>query len=130
MNDRNPQFDHLPEDLIARLRALDRSQPVIDPRTDRAILARAQTYFAVRGERLASPRRKRWAMTFAAAVVAAAFLVVRPIDLFGPHDPDDIDGSGRVDILDAFALARAQRNDERIDTLATRVVSLTPRSLR
>jgi len=131
MNDQNRQFDQLPEELVARLRALDRSRPIVDPRTDRAIVAQAQAHFAARVERFSHVRRKRWAMTFAAAAaLAVAFLVVRPFDRFGLADPDDIDGSGQVDILDAFALARAQADDERIATLAARVVSLAPRSRR
>jgi hypothetical protein len=65
----------------------------------------------------------------AAAAILAAVLVLRPID--APRSPDDVDGSGRVDILDAFALARLRAaqgdsaaSQERIDMLAERVVAL------
>jgi hypothetical protein len=55
---------------------------------------------------------------------------VRPFDSVSVAD--DVDGSGRVDILDAFALARLQAagdagiGDDRIEALAARVVSLGP----
>jgi hypothetical protein len=47
---------------------------------------------------------------------------------------DDVDGSGQVDVLDAFALARrnAEHPDSaariRIEALLARIVSLTPTS--
>lgn len=86
------------------------------------------------GVRSRRPRRKpaRWAAgAVAAAVVLAAFIVVRPLDRFGPYDPDDIDRSGRVDILDAFALARMRADgapigEAEIDTIAARAVALEP----
>lgn len=75
----------------------------------------------------------RWAAgVAAAAVVLAAFLIVQPVPRLGPFDPDDIDRSGRVDILDAFALARMRAEGgpvtaAEIDALAMRVVALEPR---
>jgi hypothetical protein len=75
---------------------------------------------------------RRWAVTAAAAAVLVALLVVRPVGELGraPLVADDFDGSGRVDILDAFALARSRAADPArisqadIDALATRIVSL------
>jgi len=89
----------------------------------------------------ASPRRTRpdagrstrWAAgAAAAAMLLAALLVVRPLGLLTSYDPDDIDRSGRVDILDAFALARmradgAPISEMQIDEIAARVVALEPR---
>jgi len=95
----------------------------------------AAVHFATRsgGARRASTRR--WAIPAAAAAAAVliAVLVNRPLDEVGTdarHAADDVDGSGRVDILDAFALARARGADParvtqgEIDTLAARIVSL------
>ena len=42
---------------------------------------------------------------------------------------DDVDGSGRVDILDALALARAGAAQSQVDSLAERVVSLRHNAL-
>ncbi|MGH7337603.1 MAG: hypothetical protein ACREI7_08500 [Myxococcota bacterium] len=59
----------------------------------------------------------------------------RPLDEVGTDARlagDDVDGSGRVDILDAFALARARAADParvaqgEVDALAGRIVSLRP----
>jgi hypothetical protein len=133
MNEPNRQFDELPDEIVIGLRRIDRSQPIVDPRTDRAVLAQAQEYFAARPERRSIAGRGRWAVALsAAAMIVVAFLVVRPIDQLGiVSGRDDVDGSGRVDILDAFALARLRDANAgsvsaaRIDALAERVVSLS-----
>ncbi|HJR70714.1 MAG TPA: hypothetical protein VKA43_11780 [Gammaproteobacteria bacterium] len=134
MDDRDQELETLPQALVSRLKASDRAQPIVDPRTDRAVLDAARAYFAQRPVAAARYRR-RFAMPLgAAAAVLLAVLVVRS---FGPEPvalADDVDGSGRVDILDAFALARAARDDAsgvaaaRIEELGYRVVALdTPR---
>lgn len=78
-------------------------------------------------------RRRRLSYAAAAAVALVAFFIVRPFDQNGLAPvplANDIDGSGRVDILDAFALARTRASDpgsvsdERIDELLRQVVSL------
>src|SRR5690606_34714823 len=124
-----------------------------DPEVDAAVLSEARAYFGASAARGAEtprrwrtaaeaararprrPRRKpgRWAAGFAAAaVVLAALLVVGPLDRFSRYDPADIDRSGRVDILDAFALARmraggAPIGEAEIDAIAARAVALEPR---
>ncbi|HZF28752.1 MAG TPA: hypothetical protein VE907_06525 [Gammaproteobacteria bacterium] len=122
----------LPAAIVARLARADSALPIVAPRGDEAVLAAARAQFASRAPRAAA-RRSRWAVPLgaAAAAILAALLVVRPFDV--PGSADDVDGSGRVDILDAFALARlrAARGDaaatqERIDALAERVVTLVP----
>jgi hypothetical protein len=127
MQDEDPQFDRLPDELVARLKELDRSRPIVDPRTDRAILDRARATFASRPERSARTRRWRAPLAAAAAIVLAV-LLVQPMREFG-RDANDVDGSGRVDVLDAFALARAG-DYERSADLAAQIVALTPRSGR
>lgn len=122
----------LPPAIASRLRRLDRSQPIVDPRTDRAVLDAAHRHFGARPVS-SRTRRARWAMPFGA--VAAALLVAVLVQPFGPFAPqamrDDIDGSGRVDILDVLALARMRASGDvsgvteaRIEELAYRIVAL------
>ncbi|HLF12028.1 MAG TPA: hypothetical protein VJA26_12510 [Gammaproteobacteria bacterium] len=133
MDEQDRQFDQLPDEIVTRLRRSDRSQPIVDPRTDRAVLEQARAYFAARPERRSIAGRRPWAVGLAAAaMIVVALLVVRPIDQLGFFGGrDDVDGSGRVDILDAFALARLRAADAdsvsaaRIDALAERVVALS-----
>lgn len=130
MDDRDQELETLPPALVSRLRARERAQPIVDPRTDRAVLEAARTYFEARPASAARQRR-RFAIPLGAA--AAALLAVIAVLWFGPEPAvlaDDVDGSGRVDILDAFALARAARDDAsgvaaaRVEELAYRVVAL------
>jgi hypothetical protein len=125
--------ESLPPAILARLRRLDRAQPIVDPRTDRAVLDAAQAHFRGRSARFA---RRRWAVPFAAAAtLVLAAILLRPLVLEAPRD--DVDGSGRVDILDVLALARARAErgdaagvtDAAIEELAYRIVALdSPRS--
>jgi hypothetical protein len=123
MHDPEPQFEELPDALVARLERADRSQAIVDPRTDRAVIDDARRYFLTARPRRARKPVIRWALPLAAAAtVLAAVLLVRP---FGSQRlADDVDGSGRVDVLDAFALARSQASQESVDALAARIVSL------
>lgn len=126
MHDSDPLFEDLPDSIAAHLERLDRASAIVDPRTDRAVVDEARRYFlAARPRRAARMPAPRWALPLAAAAaLLVAVLVVQP---FGSlRAPDDVDGSGRVDILDAFALARAQADQKRIDALAARIVSLGP----
>ena len=124
----------LPPAIVARLRRLDRSQPIVDPGTDRTVLDAANAYFRARPARVA---RRRWVVPFAAAAtLLLAAILVRPLVFDTASARDDVDGSGRVDILDVLALARvrAERGDAAgvteasIDELAYRIVALDSRS--
>ena len=126
------QPETLPPSIASRLRALDRAQPIVDPRTDRAVLESARRYFQSRPVST-RPRRARWSLPLgAAAAVLLAAVVMRPFVLNGPPAADDVDGSGRVDVLDVLALARMRAaagdasgvTDARIDELAYRIVML------
>lgn len=126
MSDQEPQLDDLPEALVARLRAADRAQPIVDPRTDHAVLDSARRYFGVRPPSYGLARAKRLVPAAAAAVLLVALLVMQPVERFVRH-PDDVDRSGSVDILDAFALARTAGDSERAAALAARIVALRER---
>ena len=128
----------LPPAIVSRLRRLDRSQPIVDPRTDRAVLEAARRHFAARPV-AARARRARWALPLGAvAAVLLAAVLVRPLVFDGaPPARDDVDGSGRVDMLDVLALARMRAagdaagvTEARIEELAYRIVAIdAPRSL-
>ena len=123
MHDSEPEFQKLPDALVARLERADGLQPIVDPRTDRVVIEGARSYFAAARPRRARRPVMRWALPLAAAAaLLVAVLVLRPLGL--QRSADDIDGSGRVDILDAFALARSQADQETVDALAARIVSL------
>ena len=124
------QPETLPPAIASRLRRLDRAEAIFDPRSDRAVLEAARSYFAARPA--APARRSRWALPLgAAAAVLLAAVLVRPL-VFHTPSADDVDGSGRVDVLDVLALARLRAaggdasgiTDTRIEELAYRIVAL------
>src|SRR5262245_36229761 len=109
-----PQFDQAPPGLVRALRELDRTrEPVFIPRElDRSILAQARAHLEPAPR--PGPRAFRWFLPWLAAGTAAILLACLalsgwPSRLFGPSDQAqaDLDGNGRIDILDAFLLARA-----------------------
>jgi hypothetical protein len=138
MNDNDQNDEHLPDAIVERLRARDRNVTFLTPRVDAAIERAAAEQFARRGAK--GFRHARWALPAAAAAALLAAIVV--IKLGGDVEPaaplvaDDVDGSGQVDILDAFALARAHAGageaspaeQPDVARLAARVVALTPRA--
>ena len=134
MDPNTEQPDTLPPAIASRLRALDRAQPIVDPRTDRAVLEAASKYFAARPA-TARARPLRWTLPLgAAAAVLLAAVLMRPL-VFDAPSADDVDGSGSVDVLDVLALARmrAARGDAsgiteaRVEELAYRIVALDSR---
>ena len=166
MNTNNDAID-LPDDLIEGLARLDGNVTVLTPAVDRRVAEAARAQFADRPRatdrsgladrrRTAAipPRRwpgsRRWAMagTLAASLMVG-LLLVRTQYVVQPNLPPaastaadllaqgDIDGSGTVDILDAFALARMDGNgpealpQSEIDALVSRIVALdrSPRTL-
>ena len=131
MDPTTEQPETLPAAIASRLRALDRGQPIVDPRTDRAVLEAARAYFDGRPA-AARARRSRWAIPLgAAAAVLLAAVLMRPL-VFQPPSADDVDGSGSVDVLDVLALARMRAaagdasdiTEARIEELAYRIVAL------
>ncbi|MCP4594038.1 MAG: hypothetical protein GY842_25170 [bacterium] len=105
-----------PQRLAGDLRGLYRTEVPIPPEIDAAIASTARQHFA--GRRRARMVLRLVKVSAAAAAIALVILVSQPSTHqktplatrhagFGPQlSPADIDRSGRVDILDAFALAR------------------------
>jgi hypothetical protein len=118
-SDRNPDSESqfaIPPGLRDDLQALYKPDSTVPPEVDRAILDRVHRRLVNRKRPF---RRIRWAAS--AASVAAAAVVIIVVSLERPRDtappsaarftaalalPSDIDQNGRVDILDAFKLAR------------------------
>jgi hypothetical protein len=121
MTERKEQFDEdldfeVPSKLSADLKAVFKPQVGVPPEVDRAVMNRAYKHFA--DMQSGKPRRLRihwcWRIAAAAAVIILAF----SLDLTKQTKPTmdraslsktqdvDIDRNGRVDILDAFKLAR------------------------
>ena len=97
----------LPGDVVEGLRRLDKSVAVLTPAVDRRVAESAAEHFADRPVR-AYPPRRRWALagTLAASLAVGVFLVRTQTNMESALLANDIDSSGVVDILDAFALAR------------------------
>jgi hypothetical protein len=112
-------LEDLPRAIAERLAAQERSLGLLTPRADEAVRRRAAAHFAKRGAGRRRARARWFAVSAAAAAAGVVFAILasRPI-------ADDVDRSGRVDILDAFALARAHAAQSQFDSLAERVVSL------
>ena len=107
--------DKLPREVADDLRAVGRHHVYVPAAVDDAVLGAARQHLGGIRRR----RRRRRVMAGAGAVAAAAVValgvwIVWPGSLSSqPRSthlaytvPEDIDGSGRVDVLDAFALAR------------------------
>ncbi len=128
MPERNQQFDdldrHLSDQFGEDLRVLFEPPGAVPARVDKIILDQAR-------RQLAQPRRLIIRLRRAAGIAAAAAVIALGVMLFNPQsavmsppastggsDPQsispalaedraDVDGNGRVDILDAFQLARS-----------------------
>jgi len=107
----------MPPELRDDLRSLFGAPVKAPPSVDEAVLAAARARFVRRRVRI---RLVRWA----AAAAAAAAIVVLAHVLRGPSQPtraaapavrEDIVGNGRVDILDAFVVARHIDAGEALD---------------
>jgi hypothetical protein len=130
MGPEKARSEDLPQPLIEALKAADRPVPMITARVDREISEMARRHFSVRRQPAGVPRTA-WA---AMAAIAATVLIVAFVVQLQPPGPGqaalyaDIDRSGRIDIADVLALARAQGPGERsqaeLDAFASRIVSL------
>ncbi|MEM7283376.1 MAG: hypothetical protein AAF438_17295 [Pseudomonadota bacterium] len=121
MHEENQQLDELPEALVRALKAEEATTLLVPKSVDQAVAEAAHSHF-----QQLTPRWWTLPATLAACVLVTVVAVqlVRSPDLKG-----DVDGSGQVDVLDAFALARMQQTNSDIQTadierLMTRIVSL------
>ncbi len=108
MNHREQQSDvnletQAPQGLIDDVRALYGTRVAVPLQVDEAILARAQRRFA---RRRMVARAVRWGVAGVAAAAVLLAVILWPGLRWVPAGRGDIDGNGRVDILDAFTLAR------------------------
>ncbi|KPK37680.1 MAG: hypothetical protein AMJ65_14055 [Phycisphaerae bacterium SG8_4] len=106
------------EKVSADLSTLFKPQLSVPPEVDRAILERAGTHFAGRGFAKSGRRRFRWVSLWKVAAAAAVVILAFSLNLTNKPAPTvyyadlakvgavDFDRNGRVDILDAFKLAR------------------------
>jgi hypothetical protein len=130
MGPEKERSEDLPQPLIEALKSAHRPVPMITARVDREISEMARRHFSVLRRPTRVPRPAWTAMVAMAATVLIAVFVVQ----LQPPNPDqsalytDIDRSGRIDIADVLALARAQEPGERsqaeLDAFASRIVSL------
>ena len=108
MNHRHQQSDadleaRAPQGFIDDVRALYGTRVAVPPHVDEALLARARQGFA-RRRRLTTALRWGAAGVAAAAIVLA--VVIWPGLRSGALSREDIDGNGRVNIVDALVLAQ------------------------
>jgi hypothetical protein len=131
------QFDHfgeeeLPDALVAELRGMAmRNVPAVPATLDAAILSEAKAGFARRSRfRRAARVAVGVAAAAAAAVIAIALPLMHQSDREGtlthapvatqllsvmPGASEDVDHSGKVDILDAFVVAKLVETGKRVD---------------
>lgn len=107
----------MPERLAEDVKALLEPQFSVPPEVDRAVLDRAGRHFAGR-QSVKTRRRFRRVVPWKVAAAAAVVILAFSLNLTDTPQPDvhyaavfksgatDFDGNGRVDILDAFKLAR------------------------
>lgn len=130
----NPEKEslELPNELVEGLKRLDASIPLLTPAVDRSVAEAAAAHFEARPVGATPrPRQRRWAISgaLAASLMAGLFLVRMQNDVEQSLLANDFDGSGVIDILDAFALARTNgragdATQDEIDALVMRIVSL------
>jgi len=127
VSDENANNEDLAEELIAALKVVDEAPLVVTAGVDRAVSKMARAHFG--GRRSAWKRHGGWA----AVAASVALVAVLAVQLGGPAFRDetglyaDVDGSGRIDIADVLAVARAEGarvSQAELDAFAMRVVAL------
>ena len=120
----------LPNELVEGLKRVDTSIAVLTPAVDRRVSEAAAAHFGKRPQGATQPT-PRWALvgTLAASLMIGLFLVRMQNDVEQSLLANDFDGSGVVDILDAFALARmnsdlGEATQDEIDALVMQIVAL------
>jgi hypothetical protein len=105
MNGDENRAEQIPAVLAEQLRAAaSKTALFVPPSTDDAVLTRAREHFAEVRRRPHRFSRVWW--TAAAACIALAAMAGLSLFERTRYEQADVDHSGQVDILDAFALAR------------------------
>ena len=116
----------IPSKLSADLNAHFEPRVGVPPEVDRAVMDRAHKHFA--GLKPTNDRRSRFYWVWRLAAAAAVIILAFSLDLTKKPEPTayryalsetqaiDIDRNGRVDILDAFKLARHIESAGRTET--------------
>jgi len=105
MNGDENRDEQIPPALAEQLRAAaSKTALLVPPSTDEALLTRAREHFAEVRRRPNHFSRVWW--TAAAACIALAAIAGLSLFQRTHYEQADVDHSGQVDILDAFALAR------------------------
>ena len=131
MTKRKEHFDEdmdlkITSKLSADMKALFEPQVGVPPEVDRAVMDRAHKHFSAMQSSKGKRLRIHWGWRIAAA--AAVIIIAFSLDLTKQPDPKtdsfsisktqavDIDRNGRVDILDAFKLAKQIESAGRTET--------------
>ena len=88
-----------PPKLVADLKRVSEGAPSVPPELDAEISSLARAHFA------AAHRRRRTLRWLSASAAAAVLVAVLWVTLSARRSPFDVNGDGRVDILDAYAIA-------------------------
>jgi hypothetical protein len=107
----NPDDPQAPERLIRALKGLQPERVFVPPALDTAILRRARQQLEPEPLQHCSPWWRAWVPWVAASASICLVVVVGWLATSRPPSgvasiPEDVNGDGHVDILDAFQLAR------------------------
>ena len=133
MNENMEHFDEnldlrISSKLSADLNVLYESKRLVPPEADRAVSDRIRQHFAFEKPVKDNQQRFRWAVLWKVAAAAAVVILAFTLDLIREPAPTteysitagmqttDIDHNGRVDILDAFKLARQIKDTDQVES--------------
>lgn len=113
MSKENEKFDNqqklnLSEKFSEDIKRIYSSSAPVPPEIDRAILYKASQKFA-------RPRKRLHLLRWIGPVAAAAAIVIFAFVFTNQSTPADIDRNGRVDILDAFKLAKHIQSESELN---------------
>ena len=113
--DFNESESALPDAFRSAMKSRYRPVADVPSETDHVILTDARRHFSTSNPLIRRRRFAAWKLTALASTMAAAavlFLALSPKSVDGPRETvaQDLDGNGRIDILDAFVMAREIRS--------------------